>query len=323
MMNAAELRLQKSGPSAILRVREVDSLALCVAHLARLVPLATIPQGRVGIPRANAGLFAGDTMPATTAAKREDNRSYYLANREAILEKERARSVENPEKKRANNAAWYAANKDKVRARGAARYAANPEAVSARGREYRAANLGACQERSRKYHAANREAIRNQQKAYRAANVEAIRAKRRARYATNPEARSAVIRAYRAANPEYVRARERAQYGASPEKKMVTNANRRALKLAAPGRGVTAAQWREIAAAAKGLCAYCGEVRKLTMDHKEPLKPGGAHDIDNIAACCRSCNSSKGATPLNLWLARGNDPASGRSILEAIQEVSP
>ena len=34
-----------------------------------------------------------------------------------------------------------------------------------------------------------------------------------------------------------------------------------------------------------------------------PLSLGGAHDIDNIAAACVSCNSSKCDTPLEVWLA--------------------
>jgi 5-methylcytosine-specific restriction endonuclease McrA len=53
-----------------------------------------------------------------------------------------------------------------------------------------------------------------------------------------------------------------------------------------------------------GLCVYCNERRTVTVDHIEPLRRGGQHDIDNIAPACKSCNSSKHDTPLLVWLAK-------------------
>ena len=54
------------------------------------------------------------------------------------------------------------------------------------------------------------------------------------------------------------------------------------------------------------MCAYCGA--KLTsstmqIDHLVPLKSGGSDETENLVACCRSCNSSKGTKPLIVWLA--------------------
>ena len=92
-----------------------------------------------------------------------------------------------------------------------------------------------------------------------------------------------------------------------PERVNARNETRRALKLAAPGRGVTADEWLEVLAAADGVCAYCDNPAMLTMDHIVPLILGGAHDIDNIAAACGPCNSSKGARPLDVFLQRSSE----------------
>jgi 5-methylcytosine-specific restriction endonuclease McrA len=49
-------------------------------------------------------------------------------------------------------------------------------------------------------------------------------------------------------------------------------------------------------------CAYCGSAGDA-IDHVVPLAAGGAGDWHNLTAACRSCNSSKHASPLFPWLA--------------------
>jgi len=46
-----------------------------------------------------------------------------------------------------------------------------------------------------------------------------------------------------------------------------------------------------------GKCGYCGadlDERNLTIDHKIPKCHGGDHAQENLLACCRWCNTSKG-----------------------------
>ncbi len=47
-------------------------------------------------------------------------------------------------------------------------------------------------------------------------------------------------------------------------------------------------------------CVYCGRKEKaLTIDHVIPQSRGGATDFDNCVACCRLCNTRKGARTPN------------------------
>jgi hypothetical protein len=135
----------------------------------------------------------------------------------------------------------------------------------------------------------------------------------------NPEKNTARHKKYYAENAEKVCARTRANAASQPEKygalrlrwqrenrpKMREYHHTRvAREKAAGGRGVTAKQWGQVLTDSLGLCAYCNERRPLEMDHIEPFSRGGEHDVDNITAACRSCNSSKCDTGLLIWLAR-------------------
>lgn len=54
-------------------------------------------------------------------------------------------------------------------------------------------------------------------------------------------------------------------------------------------------------------CVYCGahgtELSPLHVDHVIPLSRGGTNCLDNLAAACRECNSSKKDMTPEEWLA--------------------
>ncbi len=51
-------------------------------------------------------------------------------------------------------------------------------------------------------------------------------------------------------------------------------------------------------------CAYCGDRQGDVLDHIVPRAAGAPDAWDNLTAACVTCNASKGATPLLVWLAR-------------------
>lgn len=208
---------------------------------------------------------------------------------------------------RAKNAAymrkWNAANWPKVREQRALRRAAETS-------EQKEARL----KRHREYSAASREK-----------NGAEWNASRKAVRHADPEAQKERAAAYRAANPEKVKAwgREWARKESSkarknkrrlewrranPLKAIEENQARRRLRANAPGRGVSAGQWRSAIEAHGGRCAYCGAKQKLCMDHVHPLSKGGAHDTDNILPACKRCNTSKGNKTILMWLRTSGMP---------------
>ncbi len=64
-------------------------------------------------------------------------------------------------------------------------------------------------------------------------------------------------------------------------------------KLSVGADKISREQWEALKRTHDGRCAYCGEVKPLTMDHKIPLCRGGKHVIENIAPACKPCNSRK------------------------------
>ncbi len=156
----------------------------------------------------------------------------------------------------------------------------------------------------RAYYVAHRDKMRGQMKAWREANADAVLARVTEWQKANPEKARANKTNWRKKHPEQHRACQQAWNRNNLAYLVAAAARYNARKKAASGSGVTPKQWQEILAASLGICAYCNQRRPLEMEHIEPLNKGGSHDTDNIAAACRSCNSSKNDTSLAIWLAR-------------------
>lgn len=106
------------------------------------------------------------------------------------------------------------------------------------------------------------------------------------------EEQSARRRAYYFANREMMMERHRVWVRNNPDKAHAIDARYRARKSGNGGRH-SAEEWNQKKDLFGHCCAYCGEEKTLTRDHKVPLFRGGRDDIHNIVPACQSCNSKK------------------------------
>ena len=86
------------------------------------------------------------------------------------------------------------------------------------------------------------------------------------------------------------------------EPRKISQWNRRAKQTNSGGDGITLEQWEQLKADYCYLCAYCGKKKKLTLDHIIPIYKGGKHEIENSVPACNSCNTSKGAKSLIMFI---------------------
>lgn len=79
----------------------------------------------------------------------------------------------------------------------------------------------------------------------------------------------------------------------NPHVGQATKRKRRAAQAGAGSHQFTSADWLRLQRRHNFCCVYCGERRRLTMDHVVPLVRGGTHSIGNILPACLSCNCRK------------------------------
>ena len=223
----------------------------------------------------------------TSAERLAYHREYNRKNRDKLRQQNAAWREAHKEELRAYLAAYRikydAEHADEIRARKAAYCRNNPEKISARHARYYTAN----KEKIAAYHGewfqVNKDRIGAAHAAYNAAHAEEIKAQKAAYYLANKERILATHAEYRLKNPG---------------RASMDSAIRRAQKANAPINDLTAAQWREIKAAYGQRCVYCGrKMKRLTMDHIQPLVKGGSHTASNIAPACRACNLKKHKGP--------------------------
>jgi 5-methylcytosine-specific restriction endonuclease McrA len=179
-----------------------------------------------------------------------------------------------PERVKKQKMENYWKHHDEIRARRKAHYWENRDELVAKTQEYKKAHRKELAAASREYYAAHRE---------------------------EQQPRHLI---YSRTHREEASERQKKWIIAHPDTYAIHGAKRKALKLNAPGSGITANEWKELKVEHGQRCAYCNEIKPLTMDHIVPLINGGAHDVSNIVPACRSCNSSKRQTPLLVWMFR-------------------
>lgn len=198
--------------------------------------------------------------------------------------KRAARVAASPGIKREYDRAYRLRHGDVLRKREAEARKANPEIA-------RRKNL-ACV----KWVAANPERRKAYQTAYRAANHDSLREHARAHNQKNSAKNVARAAAWVKNNPERAKAAKR-----------ILRANRRAQKLAKPGR-ISAGDIADIRRMQGDKCGACRVALhgKGHLDHIVALTKGGAHDRRNAQLLCQSCNSVKSARdPIEFMQSRG------------------
>jgi hypothetical protein len=153
--------------------------------------------------------------------------------------------------------------------------------------------------RSKAWYEANREEKKASSKAYREANPEKIKARRKAYCEANREKIKASSKTYREANSEKIKAYDKARHG-TPARKFSEYKNN------ARVRGIPfLMEFQQFEGLWQKPCYYCGaEIKTIGLDR---VYNDGPYHIDNVVPCCQSCNTSKGALPLEEWLERKND----------------
>jgi 5-methylcytosine-specific restriction endonuclease McrA len=188
-----------------------------------------------------------------------------------------------------------------------AKYLGNRDAILAQKREYAARTADARAEYRENYYKENREKIIEK-----AAKLRALKREELARWQ----------REYRQKNQELMWERDRKYYQQHRErnlrsksewgktevgrlKQRAKNQIRRARKNSVP-HNLKVSDIVCLKALSKGRCFYCGNKRKLTIDHIIPISKGGGHTRDNVVMACKSCNSSKNAKdPIRFARERG------------------
>lgn len=118
------------------------------------------------------------------------------------------------------------------------------------------------------------------------------------------EQRNEYQRKYRKNHQEQTTQSYKKYASLNKEKINIKNANRKNKFGTNLGRGVTLKEWELIKAIYNNCCFYCGEKRKLTIDHVVPITKNGYHSISNIVPACQPCNSSKGAKDANWFIGK-------------------
>lgn len=198
----------------------------------------------------------------------------------------------NAETRRSYQQDWYRRNAENLRTRAFAYYYSHIEAARAAMRA--------------RYHRDPAPQSARMQKWYKR-NSEAHKARSKAWRESHPTEYRAYLKEYRAKNGDRLRAQNRAANRASYQRDpapWILAGQIRTARRRGNGGSYTREEWLNLVALYGGHCTYCGATGRLGPDHIVPVVRGGTSDIENIVPACRRCNTSKGARPLIVFLAR-------------------
>jgi len=173
------------------------------------------------------------------------------------------------------------------------RYEQNKEKVSASQKEYYQKNKDKIKKRTGEYRESHLEYYAEYSKKYNKDNSDRIKAYRKVYYAENREHENE-------RNREYEKVWSRTSRGMACNRAK-HHERRRKMKNTKEER-ITIRRWMTKVLSMKTfLCYYCQErhgIKKLHIDHIDPISKGGANVIENLCTSCADCNRRKSATPV-------------------------
>ena len=191
----------------------------------------------------------------------------------------------------------YVANREAIRERQRKSYDKNRDEINARNRE-KYQNGG--KETKSAYYEANKDAIREKALHRREANREKIREIAR-EYSSRPEVKKRRAE-QRKANPEKYRNQYNGYYRGKGKERIIAIGKRREARKKKAIATLTPEQWLETLESFDNCCVYCGEkLDNPQQDHVIPVSAGGGYTKKNMLPACKFCNSSKHNHSLEEW----------------------
>ena len=191
----------------------------------------------------------------------------------------------------------YVANREAIRERQRKSYDKNRDEINARNREkYQSGG----KETKSAYYEANKDVIREKALHRREANREKIREIAR-EYSSRPEVKKRRAE-QRKANPEKYRNQYNGYYHGKGKERIIAIGKRREARKKKTIATLTPEQWLETLESFDNCCVYCGEkLVNVQQDHVIPVSAGGGYTKLNMLPACKPCNSSKHNNLLEEW----------------------
>jgi len=191
----------------------------------------------------------------------------------------------------------YVANREAIRERQRKSYDKNRDEINARNREkYQSGG----KETKSAYYEANKDVIREKALHRREANREKIREIAR-EYSSRPEVKKRRAE-QRKANPEKYRNQYNGYYHGKGKERIIAIGKRREARKKKAIATLTPEQWLETLESFDNYCVYCGEkLDNPQQDHVIPVSAGGGYTKKNMLPACKPCNSSKHNHSLEEW----------------------
>ena len=195
---------------------------------------------------------------------------------------------------------YYEENKITMNAQARQYVLDNKEVVADYLRQYAKNNKEHLSNYSKQYSKTNKEHLSEYSKGYRELNKPTISENKRQYFIKHREPLLIYAKSYREANPVAVAERKRRHAKKYPEKRQLWHQTRRTLKKNSPST-LTLKQWEDIKIKFSHRCAYCGEDKRLTMEHFVPVSKMGELTTNNVLPVCAFCNTSKGNRDFFEW----------------------